>query len=993
MSEADVSGLISYGIKETEAKKIVKNDKLYGRILSAFKASGLSVNEASKEFATDEFGYQQPTKTALIVKLSQMENPNINKVAELIGKGSIYSHEQLTAAMDYLKKNNDISEKELREHSGVGVKLEMKEVIRNVDAVIKNCYGLIVEKGKSAAMGTIIKNVKDYKPHMKFAPSSIISNHIKKALEGLDVEKLKSKVSGSKAEEDEVDPDAIVFKGVVSDFQPAEKNVMGNLENNQKRHMEVTKGQFMTRFPPEPNGWIHIGHAKAMLLDFGLSQVRGGKCYMRFDDTNPAKEKTEFIEGIKKDVRWVGFPIVNDEDDSPFRFRPKRLGRFYAKDEADIARVKKINDAAILECENKIDAMIRNTLDKNTISHTSDYFDLLYHYAIRLILERKAYVCEHDKATVKEQRQKGLPSDYMDRPIIESLREFEKMRIGYYLPNERTLRLKMNYDDPNPNLRDQVAYRIIYRPHPRTGDAWCIYPTYDYSHCVIDSIEQITHSLCTLEFNTRRPSYFWVLDALEIYKPVVWEFSRLNLTHTVMSKRRLQELVYNGYVNGWDDPRMPTIAGMRRRGYTAKGIRDFVMSVGYTTNSGTILHVGSLELKQNKDLDRTSPRLFCVQKPLKVVIKNLKPAECEAPKFPKNKSAGVRKFPITPTIYIEETDFCKEPEDGSYYKRLSLKQPVGLKYANLCIKVVDLKESNGSVTELTCEVVDEKPKGYIHWLPENSPKCELRLYGDLFNSVDLSEYIGDWRDDLNKNSLVVVKDALIEPTVTEYDFFSPENDVDPKRFQFERLGFYVCDPDSKPGALVFNMTMPLTARAPEYTEREKAEMNIQNCDPCSQLDIRVGKIVNIDVHPDSDKLYIEDVDIGNGVIKKVVTGVRKHIPIEKMRNRLVVCFCNIKPSKVAGVDSDAMLFAASSEDKSKIELLDPPSNCPVGTRVMFGNLTVTNPVPVDKKGNLWKSCVDFCTINADGKASYKGQLLHVPQGNITVPSLRNVKFH
>lgn len=479
---------------------------------------------------------------------------------------------------------------------------------------------------------------------------------------------------------------------------------------------------------------------------------------MRFDDTNPVKEKDEFIEGIAKDVHWLGF-------------------------------------------------------DWWKLTHTSDYFHELYEFALKLIDDGLAYVDHQTKAEIKEYREKLLPSPWRDRDPKESRRHFELMRLGYYEPSEATLRLKMDYKNVNPNMRDQIAYRIIYKPHPRTKDEWCIYPTYDYSHCVIDSLEHITHSLCTLEFENRRDSYYWVLDALNIYKPLVWEFSRLNLTHTIMSKRRLQTLVYEGYVNGWDDPRMPTIAGMRRRGYTPSAIRQFCQSVGYTRNVTTLIKVERLESVQRADLDENSPRAFCVKDPLKVTIQNLKESKkVLAAKFPKKPELGDREMTLGKTIYIERSDFMENPVKG--FKRLTPKSVVGLKYAKVKIKVAQIiKNEAGEVTELICDLTDEPTKTYIHWVSDGAIKAELRIYGDLFECADVSAYEGDWKEALSKDSFKVINDALIEPSLATV---KPQD-----RFQFERDGYYCVDDDSTPEHIVFNLTLPLAARTTEELDDKK----------------------------------------------------------------------------------------------------------------------------------------------------------------------------
>jgi glutaminyl-tRNA synthetase len=742
--------LKSIGVDAKEVPKLLKNKKVLARIMAAVDAAKIPESGCA------------PAVGTLIVKLSGTELPAPEKIAELIGAGKIQTQEQLAAAMEFVQKNKDFTQEQLEKESGVGVVVSEEEIKEAAKKTIENSLDFIAQKGKKAALGEMMKRVKVATETMKFAPSKVVIAAVKAALDAVDESKLAKPAAAEKKpaaekkkqaqEKKEDEAPEIDFKGIVASFPTPADNAMGNSPEVQKEHMEITGGCFMTRFPPEPNGWIHIGHAKAMMLDFGLAMSKGGKCYMRFDDTNPAKEKDEFIEGIGKDVHWLGF-------------------------------------------------------DWWKLTHTSDYFHKLYEFALKLIDEGLAYVDHQTKDEIKEYREKCLPSPWRDRDPKESRREFELMRLGFYEPSEATLRLKMDYKNVNPNMRDQIAYRIIYKPHPRTNDEWCIYPTYDYSHCVIDSLEHVTHSLCTLEFENRRDSYYWVLDALKIYKPIVWEFSRLNLTHTIMSKRRLQALVYEHHVAGWDDPRMPTIAGMRRRGYTANAIRQFCQGVGYTRNVTTLIKVDRLESIQRADLDENSPRAFCVEEPLKVTLQNLPESKkVTAAKFPKKPELGDREMTLSKTIYIEKSDFMENPSKG--FKRLTPTSVIGLKYANIRMKVAQIiKNEAGEVTELICDVTEEPTKTFIHWVSEGAIKAELRIYGDLFDCIDVSTVEGDWRDALSKKSLRVINDALVEPSLATV---KPQD-----RFQFERDGYFCCDDDSKPEHIIFNLTLPLAARPPE----------------------------------------------------------------------------------------------------------------------------------------------------------------------------------
>lgn len=734
--------LKSIGVDGKEVPKLLKNKKIMERIMTAIEAAHIPAEGCPSSMGT------------LIIKLCGGDVPNSNAIAELIGASKITTPEQLAAATEFVQANTTFTPAQLEAAAGVGVTVTEEDVKAAVAKTIDDSIDFIAEKGTKAALSEIMKRAKVATPQMKFAPSKLVVDAVRAALNGLNEETIKSRAAAKHQQAaqatDDSNEEKIDFRGIVASFPSPQDNAMQNPPEIQQKHLEATGGLYMTRFPPEPNGWIHIGHAKAMILDFGLAATKGGHCYMRFDDTNPGKEKVEFIEGIKKDVHWLGF-------------------------------------------------------DYWKITHTSDYFDILYQFALKLIDEGLAYVDHQTKEEVKEYREKLMPSPWRDRDPKESRRLFELMRCGYYEPSEATLRLKMDYKNVNPNMRDQVAYRIKYHEHPHTGDKWCIYPTYDYSHCVIDSLENITHSLCTLEFQNRRDSYYWVLDALKIYKPVVWEFSRLNLTNTVMSKRKLQTLVYNNYVNGWDDPRMPTIAGMRRRGYTPAAIREFCQSVGYTRNVTTLINIDSLDSIQRADLDENSPRAFCVQDPIKVTLQNLKEEKIiEAPLFPKKPEKGNRKLHLSKTIYIEREDFMENPTDD--FMRLTPKNDVGLNYAKIAIKVVNvIHDETGNVTELVCDVEEEPAKRngrkFIHWLGADAVPAELRIYGHLFSVADTSKIEGEWTDALNKESLKVIKGALVEGTIAGA---KPHD-----RFQFERKGYFCVDDDSKTGALIFNRTLPL----------------------------------------------------------------------------------------------------------------------------------------------------------------------------------------
>jgi len=523
-------------------------------------------------------------------------------------------------------------------------------------------------------------------------------------------------------------------------------------------------GRVVTRFPPEPNGYLHIGHAKSICLNFGIAAEFNGLCNLRFDDTNPIKEEQEYINSIMEDVRWLGF----DWQD-----------RLY---------------------------------------FGSDYFEQMYEYAVQLIKAGKAYVCDLDPDRIREYRgtltRPGKNSPYRSRSVEENLDLFERMRAGEFEVGSRVLRAKIDVASPNLNLRDPVMYRIMNAEHHRTGDKWCIYPTYDWAHGLEDSIEQITHSICTLEFENHRPLYDWFLDELGVYHPQQIEFARLNLSYTVMSKRKLQQLVQEGLVGGWDDPRMPTICGLRRRGYTPESIRNFCRRIGVNKFNSTV-DIALLEHCLREDLNKTSPRVMAVLRPLKVVIENYPQGqveELEAVNNPEDASAGTRKVPFSRELFIEREDFMEEPVKKFY--RLAPGREVRLRYAYFvtCTEVV--KDADGQIVELRCtydpatrggDAPDgRKVKSTLHWVSAaHALQAEARLYDHLFSKEDPDDVGqgGGFKSNLNPNSLEILSSCRVEPSLGQA---KPG-----QRFQFERLGYFCVDPESSGEKLVFNRTVTL----------------------------------------------------------------------------------------------------------------------------------------------------------------------------------------
>jgi len=536
-------------------------------------------------------------------------------------------------------------------------------------------------------------------------------------------------------------------------------------------------GRVITRFPPEPNGYLHIGHAKSIALNFGIAEENNGICHLRFDDTNPIKEEQEYIESIKRDVSWLGYKWAEHE--------------YFA----------------------------------------SNYFDQLYAWAVQLIEKGKAFVCQLDSEQMRQYRgtltEPGKNSPWRDRPVKESLELFEKMKNGEVEEGSHTLRAKIDMAHPNLNMRDPVMYRILKASHHRTGDKWCVYPMYDFAHGQSDSIEKVTHSICTLEFEDHRPLYDWYLEQLDAYHPQQIEFARLNLTYTILSKRRLIELVKEGFVSGWDDPRMPTISGMRRRGYPPEAIRAFCRGIG-VSKTGSTVDIALLEHHVREHLNRYAQRRYAVLDPIKVVIENYpedKVEQLECINNPEDPDGGTRMIDFCREIYVERADFMEDPPRKFF--RLSPGREVRLRYAYFitCNEVIKDPES-GEIVELRCSYDPEtrggdspdgrRVKGTIHWVSaRHSLQAEIRLYDRLFSC----EYPGDvgededWKDNFNHDSYSVLSGSRVEPSMIDS---KPGETV-----QFERKGYFRLDEDSSEGALVFNRTVGLRDSWAKIAKQQK----------------------------------------------------------------------------------------------------------------------------------------------------------------------------
>ncbi|XP_006036689.1 glutamine--tRNA ligase [Alligator sinensis] len=683
---------------------------------------------------------------------------------------------QLSAALDYVKSHplDPIDVADFERACGVGVAVTPEQIEEAVEAAISKHRAELLAERYRFNMGLLMGEARS---RLKWADGKIIKNEVDLQVLHLlgpkteaDLEKKPKADKAKPAEVEKRRKAAVVVNGAES---LEERSLMEQLrgealkfhkpgENYKadgyvttphtmallKQHLEITGGQVRTRFPPEPNGILHIGHAKAINFNFGYAKANDGICFLRYDDTNPEKEEEKYFTAIREMVEWLGY--------EPY-----------------------------------------------AVTHASDYFDQLYAWAMELIRRGHAYVCHQKVEEIKGHN--PPPSPWRDRPAEESLLLFEGMHKGKFEEGEATLRMKLVMED---GKMDPVAYRIKYTPHHHSGDAWCIYPTYDYTHCLCDSIEHITHSLCTKEFQARRSSYFWLCNALDLYCPVQWEYGRLNLLYTVVSKRKIIRLVETGAVRDWDDPRLFTLTALRRRGFPSEAINNFCARVGVTVAQAT-MEPHLLEACVRDVLNEQAPRAMAVLDPLRVTITNFpaaKALEVPVPNFPADETKGFHHVPFLPTLYIEQSDFREVLEKG--YKRLTPGQPVGLRHTGYIIAVQNIiKDASGHVTELevTCTRSDaaEKPKAFIHWVSEPLV-CEVRLYERLFlhkNPEDPAEVPGGFLSDLNPDSLQVVEDALVDRSVQAARPFD--------RFQFERLGYFSVDPDSTEEKVVFNRTVTL----------------------------------------------------------------------------------------------------------------------------------------------------------------------------------------
>jgi glutaminyl-tRNA synthetase len=776
-SERTLELFLKIGLEEKTAKNTLANNKVTKNLLAV-------INEAAVADGCDKtignFIYSVATK---FPANALCHRPTLLKY---IVSTKIKTQAQLDAAYPFFAATGSESLKvnEFEAACGVGVEVSLENTESAVNEVFEEKKKDIVEQRYRITVGKLIADVRSKQP---WADPKIVKELIDRKLYELLGEKTaadeekpvkKKKEKPVKAENKTVVEDAppkqpeeelnpyLIFPSPEENFKVhtevffSDRPVLRACNSKEllEKHLKATGGKVLTRFPPEPNGYLHIGHAKAMFVDFGLAKDRGGGCYLRFDDTNPEAEKKEYIDHIKEIVNWMGW--------EPYK-----------------------------------------------ITYTSNYFQQLYDLAVELIRRGHAYVDHQTPDEIKEYREKKMNSPWRDRPIDDSLKLFDDMKHGLIEEGKATLRMKQDMQSDNFNMYDLIAYRIKFTPHPHAGDKWCIYPSYDFSHCIVDSLENITHSLCTLEFETRRASYYWLLDSLGLYQPYVWEYSRLNVTNTVMSKRKLNRLVTEKWVDGWDDPRLMTLAGLRRRGVTATSINAFARGIGITRSDSSMISIKRLEYHVREELNRAASRTMVVLNPLKVVITNLEPGsvlELDAKKWPDaqtDDSSSYYKVPFTNVVYIEHTDF--RAKDSKDYYGLAPGKSVLLRYAFpiKCMEVI-YGDDNESVVEVRAEYdssKNTKPKGVLHWVAAPSDgveplKVEVRLFDKLFRSENPGE-LEDWLGDLNPESKIVIPCA--------YAVSSLRNAAAGDKFQFERLGYFAVDKDSTSEKLVFNRTVTL----------------------------------------------------------------------------------------------------------------------------------------------------------------------------------------
>lgn len=758
---------LAIGLKPNTVKSTLANPKVTATLAEVLKH--VNVTKCDEK------------KGALLYRVATAVPESIEKrrntLAEYVATGKIASAAQFDLAITYLKGHlgdKEIDFKDFDTKIGVGVTVTEKDVSDAVDALLKEHAEELKTQRYTVDLGAYLRKLREKLP---FAEGGVLTKTFndkiaatlgpqteedKKMKEGKkkkdEEHKKEEKAAHAGQEDDEEDKDDGDFvKKKLSELIARDLASAINPPEVLKKHLEFTGGKVMTRFPPEPNGYLHIGHAKAMRFSFRVAQEYEGHTYLRYDDTNPEKETTEYIVNIEKNVRWLGY--------EPWK-----------------------------------------------ITHASDHFQTLYNCAVELIKKDKAFICHQSGDEMHEFRRAGRESPFRNRPIEDSLRIFDEMRRGLWEEGSACLRLKIDMNHKNTTMRDPVAYRIKFVPHPHVGDKWCIYPIYDFTHCINDSLENITHSLCTLEFEIRRDLYYWTLEQLGLFRPFVWEFSRLNISNTVLSKRKLHKLVFENKVKGWDDPRIMTLNGLRRRGYTAAAINEFCDLVSVTRRGNeNMISLNLLEFCCRQDLDHKARRTMVVLEPVKIVFKNVEDSfehKSSSPYFPKDPTKGGNDIHLYKEVYVDKSDVKLHDVEGFY--GIAPGKVVGLKYA-FNFKVLEVQadakgEPNLVVAELLKDQKTPKPKTYLHWVSvKESMPCEVRLYDVLFTAHNPNE-IENWFEAVNPDSLIVKPNAVMNKYLSKV---AVED-----HYQFERIGFFVVDQDSKPASnyFVWNRTVTLVDR-------------------------------------------------------------------------------------------------------------------------------------------------------------------------------------
>ena len=748
----------AFGLNAGKVKTMLKNETKSNRLAELLIMTG-------KETGPKHIGVLlEMISTTLPPKLKGTERYLVEKIVA----DDITKKDQLTAAFKFLAKLEDktnINTEDFDKACGVGVVISPEEIQSAIDSLVEENKTEIEEKKWNFNFTAFIHKINDT---MLWADRGIVVSKIRQAeleILGPKPKDWSKQQKTGKAKRDKAEKKDEGFKNDL--FAPKDRLSKlisrdiaegENTKKNWAKHTEFAKGRTITRFPPEPNGYLHIGHAKSIRFNFSIAEDHGGVTYLRFDDTNPEKEDIEYIEGIIENVEWLGA--------KPFK-----------------------------------------------ITYSSDYMQELYDLGVELIKRGKGYVCHQTKEEMREGREKLTDSPNRDRSVEENLKLFNDMRMGKFEEGVCCMRMKGDMKHNNPNMRDHVAWRIKYTAHPHIGSKWCIYPTYDFTHCIIDSLENITHSLCTLEFENRRESYYWLLDELDLFKPYVWEFSRLNVSGSVLSKRKIDTMIKENMLTGWDDPRVLTLKGLRRRGYTPASINNFIDSLGVARKGNeTVTDVRVLEWHLRKDLEATAPRSFCVLDPVKLVIVNVEEGfsqVCKGELFPGIENGGTVDFTLTNTVYIDQSDFSEEPKEGFF--GLQPGQEVCLKYG-IFIKIVEIvKKEDGTVDFVKVEKVEFEGKvkrGIVHWVDANhSIDVDVKLFNPLFNVENPKDFKDDWLDHYNHNSLVSMSKAKW------WDFHKDAKVND--RFQFQRLGYFMVSDETTPDKIVLFRSVTLSESKPK----------------------------------------------------------------------------------------------------------------------------------------------------------------------------------